>query len=490
MKKLLATACLFVVTTVAIVFFIAPLVSAQETKQSEREAMYRRYLEFASYVKGGSITPHWMADGSSFWYAEGAPTNTVIWKVDSKANTKTPLFETARLREALSRLLGHQPPRQGLPFAEFTFVDDGEKTIKFSVENKDFILRLDSYKITLATVLSEEEKNRWMARPVRERTHRLLLRSVGLAVATWTILPVSAQRSEQREILFDSRMGPTPASPGLGPAKGQEIWLIRSDGSGLRRLTESPSEDTRNQTPRWSPDGRLIAFSSTRHAPSPENTDADIYVMNRDGSRLQRLTYGLRNGLRESHSPEWSPNGRRIAFTSNGKIYVMGADGSNLERLMTDQTFSSQVEGTPAWSPDGKRIAFAAIARDRQDYEIYILNLETSTLTQLTDNNIYDAHVAWSPDGQYLSFDSDRDGNSEIYVMRPDGSQVVRLTNHPRMDNAARWSRDGQRLAFNSTRDFKSDAPLSNFEIYVMNRDGSGLRRLTNNSVKDTHPDW
>ena len=71
---------------------------AQEAEQSEREAMYYRYLEFPSYVKGGAIEPHWMADGSSFWYAEGAPDNTVIYKVDPKANTKTPMFDTARLR--------------------------------------------------------------------------------------------------------------------------------------------------------------------------------------------------------------------------------------------------------------------------------------------------------------------------------------------------------------------------------------------------------
>ncbi len=120
--------------------------------------MYYRYLEFPSYVKGGSVEPHWMADGSSFWYAEGAPANSVIFKVDPRANTKKPLFDTARLREALTALLGHEPPYQGLPFAEFTFVDESEKAVKFTVEDKEFILQLDTYAITRAPELSEEEK--------------------------------------------------------------------------------------------------------------------------------------------------------------------------------------------------------------------------------------------------------------------------------------------------------------------------------------------
>lgn len=143
----------------------AALVPAQEASQAEREAMYYRYLEFPSYVKGGSIQPHWMADGSSFWYAEGAPANTVIWKVDPVANTKTPLFDTARLRRALTPLLGHEPPYQALPFETFTFVD-GEKAVKFTVEGKEFTLQLDTYTITRAPALSEGEESRFAPKAV------------------------------------------------------------------------------------------------------------------------------------------------------------------------------------------------------------------------------------------------------------------------------------------------------------------------------------
>ena len=144
---------------------IVPLVDAQEPTQSEREEMYHRYLELDSYVKGGSIEPHWMADGSSFWYAEGAPANTIIWKVDPKANTKTPLFDTTRLRKELTSLLEHEPPYQGLPFDTFTFVDEGEQTVKFTVEDKEFVLRLDTYRISRTPVLSGEEKSRLVPEP-------------------------------------------------------------------------------------------------------------------------------------------------------------------------------------------------------------------------------------------------------------------------------------------------------------------------------------
>ena len=113
-----------IVTLLVGIVAAAPPVRAQETAQSEREAMYYRYLEFDSYVKGGSIRPHWMADGSSFWYAEGAPASTVIYKVDPVANTKKTLFDTAQLREALTPLLGQEPPYRGLPFEDFAFLDD------------------------------------------------------------------------------------------------------------------------------------------------------------------------------------------------------------------------------------------------------------------------------------------------------------------------------------------------------------------------------
>jgi dipeptidyl aminopeptidase/acylaminoacyl peptidase len=132
---------------------------AQQTPEAERDVMYRRYLEFPSYVKSGSITPHWMADGSSFWYAEDAPENTVIYKIGPVENTKAPLFDTGRLRRALRQTLSHDPPYQGLPFSDFMFLDD-EKAVQFVLENKEFVLQLASYALTQSPAVSDEEKNR------------------------------------------------------------------------------------------------------------------------------------------------------------------------------------------------------------------------------------------------------------------------------------------------------------------------------------------
>ncbi len=85
--------------------------------------------------------------------------------------------------------------------------------------------------------------------------------------------------------------------------------------------------------------------------------------------------------------------------------------------------------------------------------------------TRLTDNDAADGVPAWSPDGQRIAFESDRDGDFDIYVMNADGSGVTRLTDHDAPDALAAWSPDGQRIAFMSARD-------GDFDIYVMNAAG------------------
>ena len=252
-----------------------------------------------------------------------------------------------------------------------------------------------------------------------------------------------------------------------------EIYVMNADGTGQTRLTDNSADDW---LPSWSPDGRRIAFYSKRDG------NREIYVMNADGSGQTRLT----DNPAEDREPSWSPGGRRIAFMSNRdgnrEIYVMNADGSGQTRL----TDNDATDAAPSWSPDGRRIAFVS-GRDGNFGEIYVMNADGTGVTRLTDNPAYDWHPSWSPDGRRIAFVSSRDGNREIYVMNADGTGQTRLTDNSAFDRWPSWSPDGRRIAFTSWRTSWLDG---NSEIYVMNADGSDVTRLTDNSAYDCCPSW
>ena len=177
--------------------------------------------------------------------------------------------------------------------------------------------------------------------------------------------------------------------------------------------------------------------------------------MGSDGSNPRRLTNDSANDV----APVWSPDGRRIAFMSsrdgNWEIYSMGSDGSNPRRL----TSNSATDGIPSWSPDSRQIAFES-SRDG-NFEVYAMGSDGNNPRRLTNNSAVDGFPVWSPDGRHIAFHSSRDDNFEIYVMGSDGSDLSRLTNDPGNDYAPVWSPDGRNITFESSRD-------GNLEIYSM----------------------
>lgn len=159
------------VTLVAAAVLAASATAATDTKTHPAAAgpatydpvaradLFERLLEFRSMVVGGTVEPHWLGGGSRFWYAAGAPDDTVVHLVDPAAGTREPLFDLPRLRAALAHALGHEPAGRGLPFADFAFTDD-ERAVTFEVDGRPFRLDLETYALEEVPAPAPAERRR------------------------------------------------------------------------------------------------------------------------------------------------------------------------------------------------------------------------------------------------------------------------------------------------------------------------------------------
>jgi Tol biopolymer transport system component len=243
-----------------------------------------------------------------------------------------------------------------------------------------------------------------------------------------------------------------------------DIYVMRPDGSDRRRLTTDPAYD---DIPVFSPDGERIAFVSSRSG------SLQIWLMNADGSDQHQLT----RSSGTNYFPTWSPDGSRIAFRSdrdgNPEIYSMRADGSDVRRLTDD----SAIEFSPNWGPDG-RIVFVSDRDTGGKASLWVMNGDGSNQHRLTPRDFFwnETSPVWSPDGKRLAFQADRDvpvGNRELYVMNADATGLKRLTRYIGQDNWPTWSPDGKQIAF-----ARGPTPFQN-EIYVMNADGTNQHEIT-----------
>ncbi|MGH9862679.1 MAG: DPP IV N-terminal domain-containing protein [Candidatus Acidiferrales bacterium] len=435
MKKALLTVIFLGVFSLA--------VRSQQLVQSEREAMYYRYLEFASYVKGGSIEPHWMADGSSFWYTEGAPANTVIWKVDPRANTKAPLFDTARLRKALTSVLGHEPPYGDLPFTQFEFVE-GEKGVKFTVEEGEFILQLETYQVRHAPVLSEEEKSRLVPQVVRR------------GVYGWP----------------DVTELPSPDGSWFASMRDHNLWLrSRLDGRAIQ-MTSDGMEDFGWELPgaRWSPDSSKLAI---RKVDSRKNMKMPVV-----------------HWLKSTVEVEWFPSLASPARIGEPlprvELYAVDIRAKGAVRIDSGEDTDHYLS-IIGWRPDGSELLFRRVNRAMKKVEVLAADAVNGStrliLIETQKTFIGGIEPIWPllftllPGGERFIWMSESDGWRHLYLNDLKGKLIRRLTEGAfpvvqvvAVDEKAGW------VYFSAHGD--PQRPYDT-HLYRVNLESKGFRQLT-----------
>jgi TolB protein len=204
-----------------------------------------------------------------------------------------------------------------------------------------------------------------------------------------------------------------------------DIYKMRANGSGQTRLTSTPELE---YDPAFSPNGRKIVFSRFNPAGTAGYGD-HIYVMRANGSHIRRLTDGP-----SASYPEFSPDGRLIVFSREGRIALMRADGTH-ERLVDYPLKGHDGAIAPDFSPNGRQIVFSAGGAK----DIYAMRRNGTHFRRLTRDGEDNLSPVFSPDGKKIAFESGRNrepGAAQIYAMQTDGTHVTRLTD-PRGDRYA-----------------------------------------------------
>jgi Tol biopolymer transport system component len=331
--------------------------------------------------------------------------------------------------------------------------------------------------------------------PPRGEASRVRARlALALVLAAVTIAVAAAPSSatlpgKNGRIAFDGVVPGTCCS---------EIFTAKPNGTAVHRLTSTPGRRD-SELPEWSPDGQRIAFDTRL-----EFDEAQIYVMNAEGSNITQLTSGP--GVQRAAG--WSPDAGSLAIAADWGhpralqgIWIIPSsdpDGVTQEdaRRLTVLPAGFGSDSEPQFSPDGSSLVFTRF-KNLSRSAILRINLDGTGLERLTPWRLNASDPDWSSDGQRIVFDSGDSGapgsKGNIYVMRADGSGRTRLTDRGpvKEDQGIRgvnnpvWSPSGTRIMY--TR-YRSHEPPSNGNMLVaMNADGSGKHPVVSTRFGKRH---
>ncbi len=273
------------------------------------------------------------------------------------------------------------------------------------------------------------------------------------------------------KIAFDSDRAGQRVVGTVQARVAKEIYVCDYDGANQTRYTHHRNLDI---SPAWSPDGRALAYTS--YATGFQ----DVVVSFIYQGLLQRPAHGTSEVM--NSLPAWSPDGRRIAFVSNrdgnDEIYVMNADGSNVQRL----THNLAIDSAPTWSPSGTQIAF--ISDRTGSPQIYIVSADAGSQPQLLTHESYCDRPTWSPPPfDEIAYTARTSPNVfDIRIVDVATRKVRQLTGGEAHNESPAYAPNGRHLAFMSNR-------TGRYQIYTIDRLGRDLRQLTT-SGSNFMPNW
>ena len=253
----------------------------------------------------------------------------------------------------------------------------------------------------------------------------------------------------------------------------RDIYLMNPDGSEKVNLTNHRADDI---SPVWSPTGEHILFISDREQKAWGTWD--LYLMDPDGSNVRKVF----DKWKTRRSPTWSPDGKRIAYSygeiGNTLLYIGTIDGKDEERVA--------IGYTPAWSPDGTEIIFRSGALNKpRRFSLLKVRTKRQTFFPFPKEPMWVRYPAWSPLGDKLAFTWTNRAElrredfvlETIYIVNRDGTGLRQVIEEGRAAVHPSWSPSGNELLYNAI-DAKRD-----LQIYKMSLDSGA-------SVKLTHEGW